>query len=193
MKYERTQKLMKIQHTRQQGVALVTSLILLVGLSMLGITSMQRATSDLAMAGNQRETALMFQSAEMGLAQAEQFIVSQVSNTVYNQPGKGLYTVPDDATAYSRDYYDANGWTSQSTIANTALKSELDLADDPRYIIEYVGDRRQNPRVAFNMGGGYGDIQTGEVVSIYRATARGAGLAGSSYRFVQSYYGIDAP
>jgi len=49
----------------QQGVALVVSLIILVSLTMLGLTSIQRTTNDLAMAGNQRETGLMFQSAEV--------------------------------------------------------------------------------------------------------------------------------
>ncbi len=45
---------------KQQGVALVVSLIILVSLTMLGLTSIQRTTTDLAMAGNQRETALGF-------------------------------------------------------------------------------------------------------------------------------------
>jgi len=41
---------------RQQGVALIVSLIILVSLTMLGLTTIQRATTDLAMAGNQRES-----------------------------------------------------------------------------------------------------------------------------------------
>ena len=184
---------MPTAHSKQQGIALVTSLIFLVCLSMLGVTAIQRATADLSMAGNQREIGLMFQSAEMGLAQSEAFIVSQVSNAVYDNPEQGLYIVPDDGSEYSRDYYSAADWESKSTVANTALKTALSLADDPRYMIEYLGDRLQNPLAAVNTGGGYGGELTGDIVSIYRATARGAGMTGSSFRYVQSYYGRNAP
>ncbi len=59
---------------KQQGVALVISLIILVSLTMLGLTSIQRTTTDLAMAGNQREIGLMFQAAEAGLSAAHGFI-----------------------------------------------------------------------------------------------------------------------
>ena len=187
-------KAMKDRPTfKQQGVVLVTSLVLLVCLTMLGVTGIQRTTDDLAMAGNQREIGLMFQSAEMGLSQAEIFIVSQISNGVYDNASEGLYTVPGDETAYSRDYYEPDNWEFNSTVANTALKAEMDLADDPRYMIEYLGDRRQNPLASINVGGGYGSEQTGEIVSMYRATARGAGMTGLSFRYIQSYYGREAP
>ena len=55
-------------------------------------------------------------------------------------------------------------------------------------MIEYLGDRRQNPQTAGAIGG-YGTQQPGDIVSIYRSTARGAGLTGNSFRYVQSYYG----
>ena len=61
-----------------------------------------------------------------------------------------------------------------------------------RYMIEYLGDRSQNPLAAINIGG-YGTQQTGDTVSIYRSTARGAGLTGNSFRYVQSYFGKDKP
>ena len=184
---------MELQFNKQKGVVLVTTLVLLVCMTMLGVTGIQRTTDDLSMAGNQREIGLMFQAAEMGLAQAEMFIVSQVTNGVYSNPNKGLYTVPSDDTVYSRNYYDDDEWTYQSTVANTTLKEKMDLADDPRFMIEYLGDRMQNPLASINVGGGYGGEQTGENVSMYRATARGAGLSGLSFRYVQSHYGREAP
>ena len=50
-------------------------------------------------------------------------------------------------------------------------------------MIEYVGDREQNPLASSNIGT-YGTQQTGDVVSIYRSTSRGAGLTGNSFRYV---------
>jgi type IV pilus assembly protein PilX len=173
----------------QQGVALVVSLIILVSLTMLGLTSIQRTTSDLAMAGNQRETGLMFQSAEIGLVTAEDFVENSNTNVDFSNTALGLYTVQDNNTSYfSPDYFDATTWTSASQSAATSLVA----FEQPRYMIEYLGDRSQNPLAAINIGG-YGTQQTGDIVSIYRSTARGVGLTGNSFRYVQAYFGKDKP
>ena len=88
-------------HHKQQGVALVISLIILVSLTMLGLTSIQRTTVDLAMAGNQREIGLMFQAAEVGLVAAEVSIDASNSNADFDDVGNGLYTVLADDPGYS--------------------------------------------------------------------------------------------
>ena len=173
----------------QTGVALVVSMILLVSLTMLGLTSIQRTTSDLAMAGNQRETGLMFQSAEVGLVTAEDFVEASTTNADFNNAALGLYTVDEDNTSYfSPDYFDATAWSTASQSATTTLSGY----EQPRYMIEYLGDRSQNPLASINVGG-YGTLQTGQIVSIYRSTSRGVGLTGNSYRYVQAYFGKDAP
>jgi type IV pilus assembly protein PilX len=173
---------------KQRGVALVISLIILVSLTMLGLTSIQRTTTDLAMAGNQRETGLMFQAAEVGLSSAETFVVNSPTNADFNNAGLGLITVPDNNPAYNGpDYYRPN-WGTSSQQASTAL----DAWEQPRYMIEYLGDRTQNPLAGVNIGS-YGTQQSGDIVSIYRSTARGVGLTVNSFRYVQSYFGKDKP
>jgi len=173
----------------QQGVALVVSLIILVSLTMLGLTSIQRTTTDLAMAGNQRETGLMFQSAEVGLITAEDFVENSNTNVDFSNAALGLYTVQDNNSSYfSPDYFDATTWSTASQSAGTSLVA----FEQPRYMIEYLGDRSQNPLAGVNIGG-YGTQQTGDVVSIYRSTARGVGLTGNSFRYVQAYFGKDKP
>jgi type IV pilus assembly protein PilX len=181
---------MKIHRRQeQQGVALVVSLIILISLTMLGITAIQRTTVDLAMAGNQREVGLMFQAAEVGLITAEDFIETSTTNADFDDTSLGLYTVrANDPTYFSPDYFDYATWTASSQTAATTL----DAYEQPRYMIEYLGDRSQNPLTAINIGG-YGAQQTGDTVSIYRSTARGAGLTGNSFRYVQSYFGKDKP
>ena len=182
--------MMNIQRKHsQQGVALVVSLIILVSLTMLGLTSIQRTTSDLAMAGNQRETGLMFQSAEVGLVTAENYVVNSNTNTDFNDTALGLYTVQDQNTAYfSPNYFNATTWGASSQTAATSLNAY----EQPRYMIEYLGDRSQNPLAGINVGG-YGTLQTGDIVSIYRSTSRGTGLTGNSFRYVQAYFGKDKP
>ncbi len=181
---------MKFLHiNKQRGVTLVVSLMILLILTMLGLTSIQRATTDLAMAGNQRETALMFDAAEAGVVSAENYIGASITNADYNDASLGLYTVlADEPTYYSPNYYDGATWTGASQTATTSI----DAYEQPRYMIEYLGDRHQNALAVVNIGG-YGTQQTGEIVSIYRSTSRGTGLSGSSFRFIQAYYGKEAP
>ena len=182
--------MMNIQRKHsQQGVALVVSLIILVSLTMLGLTSIQRTTNDLAMAGNQRETGLMFQSAEVGLVTAEDFVEASTTNADFDDAALGLYTVQDkDTTYFSPDYFDTTTWTGSSQSAGTSL----DAYEQPRYMIEYMGDRSQNPLAGINVGG-YATLQTGDISSIYRTTSRGTGLTGNSFRYVQAYFGKDKP
>ena len=173
---------------QQQGVALVVSLIILVSLTMLGLTSIQRTTTDLAMAGNQRETGLMFQAAEVGLSSAETFIGNSTTNADFNNAGLGLITVPDDNPAYNGPDYFRPNWNTSSQQTATAL----DAWEQPRFMIEYLGDRSQNPLAGVNIGS-YGTNQSGDIVSIYRSTSRGVGLTVNSFRYVQSYFGKDKP
>ncbi len=173
---------------KQQGVALVISLIILVSLTMLGLTSIQRTTTDLAMAGNQRETGLMFQAAEVGLSSAEFFIGNSITNADFNNAGLGLITVPGNNPAYNGPNYFRPNWNTSSQITVTTL----DAWEQPRFMIEYLGDRSNNALAVINMGG-YGTQQSGDTVSIYRSTARGVGLTTNSFRFLQSYFGKDKP
>jgi len=170
---------------KQQGVALVVSLIILVSLTMLGLTSIQRTTVDLAMAGNQRETGLMFQSAEMGLVSAENFIDATNSIADFDNPSLGLYEVVASSTTYfSPDYFSNASWGAASQTAGTSLHA----FEQPRFKIEYLGVRKSNP-LALDSFSGYGGEVTGKESLIFRSTSRGAGLTGNSFRFVQSYYG----
>jgi len=178
---------------KQSGVTLVFSLVILVALTMLGVTSIQTTTTELSMAGNQRESSLMFQAAEMGLNAGETFIEASdtngdFANTSLNN-GLGLYTVDADDTTYTGpNYFNKTTWLTASQEAGMGVYSSA----KPRYMIEYLGDRKQNPLADIKIGG-YGTGAPGDIVSIYRATSRGVGLTGNSFRYVQSYYGKDKP
>lgn len=181
--------MIKHNFNSQRGVALVISLIILVSLTMLGLTSLQRTTTDLSMAGNQREIGLMFQSAEAGLVAAENTVRQSNSNGDFNNPSVGFYEVLADNPSYSSpDYFLESNWENQSTAAASSYKTKFGVVAEPRYMIEYLGDRAENPLALINIDG-YGQQQTGKIVSIYRSTARGVGLTGNSSRFVQSYFG----
>ena len=170
----------KISHNRQAGVTLVVSLVLLIAMTLLGVTSIQTTRTEIAMAGNLRESGLTFNAAEAGLRFGESFVADSISKTVYADPTIGLYA----EAAEDPDYSDYTIWTaSQDAAFNLAY-----VAEDPKFIIRYLGDRSQNEAAKINIAG-YGTAQPGITVSNFRVTARGTGQSGNVRRFIQSYYG----
>lgn len=170
----------KSNYKNQSGMALVVSLIILVSLTILGVTSMQATRTEVSMAGNQRESGLSFNATEAGLRDAESFIEVSTTKGTYNDPTTGLY----DRLATDPEYGDSATWTA-SQIASTSLPH---VVEQPRFIVKYLGDRSQNEVAAVNIGG-YGSSQPGMTVSNFRVTSRGAGQISNSYRYLQSYYG----
>ena len=170
----------KISNNRQAGVTLVVSLVLLIAMTLLGVTSIQTTRTEIAMAGNLREAGLTFNAAEAGLRFGESFVEDSISTTVFTDPTIGLYAEADEDT----DYSDYTIWTA----SQDAAFSLAYVVEDPKYIIRYLGDRSQNEAAKINIAG-YGTAQPGITVSNFRITARGTGQSGNVRRFVQSYYG----
>ena len=72
-------------NTRQNGAALITALVMLVILTMLGLSSMSTNTMEERMAANSQEVNRAFQAAESGLDQAYADVNSfNLNNTVDN-------------------------------------------------------------------------------------------------------------
>ncbi len=174
-----------INYHSQRGAALVVSLIILLAMTLLAITSMKSSSTEVAMAGNLRESGLTFQAAEAGLRSAENVIETTVSNSSF------------DGSTVSRlgefdpdpDYTATASWTN-ATDANINLTS-VGVSTPPQYIVKYLGKNAANPLGLINIGGGYGENTIGKIVSVYRATARGNGQTGNTFRVLQSHYGIE--
>jgi type IV pilus assembly protein PilX len=170
----------KINPNKQAGVTLVVSLVILVTMTLLGVTSIKSTRTEVAMAGNLREAGLTFNAAEAGLRFAETFVEDSITTTVYADATIGLYAEADE----DPDYSDYTIWAA----SQDAAFSLAYVAEDPNFIIRYLGDRSQNEVAKINIGG-YGTAQPGITVSNFRVTARGTGQSGNARRFVQSYYG----
>ena len=161
-------------------MVLVVSLLVLIVLTILGLTAMQSARTEMSMAGNQRELGITFSAAEAGLSSAENFIDNSNSKTIYNDPSLGLY----GSTDLDPDYRDLSTWDN----AQNAAIGLPDVAEQPKFIIKYLGDRSQNEVAAVNIGG-YGSSQPGMTVSNFRVTVRAVGQTGRASRQLQVYYG----
>lgn len=172
---------MSMQYShKQSGMTLVVSLIILISLTILGLTSMQATRTEVSMAGNLRESGIAFNAAEAGLNSAENFVADSISKNAFADPGSGLYSKTDE----DPDYFADATWVG-AQFDSTSLPHVI---EQPGFIIKYLGDRSQNEAAAVNIGG-YGSGLPGKTVSNFRITSKGLGQTINAPRLVQSYYG----
>ena len=166
---------------RQNGAALAVSLVMLVAMTLIGITAMKSSSTELTMAGNLREAALTFQAAEVGLSTAE------------NQLQQGI----EPQNMVLEGDIDPN-YLTNTTWDNAALYTEAQLtvslaniATNPRYIVKFLGTWDPDKNVSSLDPGfsGYGLTSNAITVAYYRITARGYGQTGNTFRTVQSFFG----
>ncbi len=146
------------------GSALIVSLIILLVMTLLGITAMSTSTLEEKMAGNMRDSNLAFQAAEAALRAGETMtngLSFPCGNPCFS--GNADYLADTFWTANGRDY--------------TAMTASL--AASPQFVIEELDDD-------FDEEGKEGDAKTGK--RYYRITARGTGGSTTSRVVLQSTY-----
>lgn len=164
---------------RQDGAILVTSLLLLLILTVLGIAMMKMTNMQERMAGNTRDLNLALQGAEAGLRDAETRIraLTTLPNFVGAAPclycQRGVLPVDiDNPTSFN--------WTGNGTEFGVAGAQEItQLDEDPRFTIEenvYVPD-------GFNEGQ---EPPTGR--DFFTVTARSTGATGLANTVLQTTF-----
>lgn len=176
-------QLNKPRLNRQKGFTLIMSLVILTILTILGLTSIQSSRTEVAMAGNMKESDVSFQATEVGLISAELYIEeTTTSKTDYNDTN-GLIAEHTNEP----DYFTEASWNDAQPTTFT-FHSTIKVHANPQFIIKYLGDRSQNEAANDNIAG-YGSQQPGKTVSNFRVTARGFGQTDRATRMIQSYYG----
>jgi type IV pilus assembly protein PilX len=164
--------------TTQSGAALVVSLVILISITLLGVTTMKQSFSELAMAGNLRQAETAFQAAEVALSKAEKGL--ETSDPI-NLIGE---------TDADPDYLVDETWTT----ANTTEVDDVSLANisvNPRYIVKSLGTWDPNANVTKGDPGfgGYGQTSTAVKVTYFKVTSRGYGQNGTTARTLQTFFG----
>lgn len=128
--------------SRQRGMVLAIVLILLLVMTIIGLTAAQSTALQERMSGNQRDRNIAFQSAEytLRLAQAD-MLAAQWTN--FLQDTGGLYTY--DPTALNPLYQTVN-WNSPSSVLTVGgsqtgagpLLSDVPATNQPEFIIEQM-------------------------------------------------------
>ena len=133
---------------RQQGAILIVSLLLLLVMTLLGITAVSTTSLEEKMASNNRQRQLAFQSASSALRDAETWLRTNISRVAqfevtFNGAPDELYWLrqptPGDAIrVVPMDIYDGNAWVVGNSL-EPATSIVTGTQKPARYVIEYMG------------------------------------------------------
>lgn len=159
----------------QHGTALIISLIILLLMTLLGVTGMQTTLVQERIAGNTRDRNLAFEAAEAALRQGESYLANNAVVGPFNN-ANGLY---QPGTAAEPVWQGENFWDTASHYVQVDGFSAAGtvLAQSPGYIIEELAPAPADPT---------GSLAADEplpTMRFYRITARGWG--GSNTAIVQ--------
>jgi len=161
---------------KQRGSALILSLLILLVMTMLGITAMSTSTLEEKMAANDRNQKVAFQNAELTLSRTETNMkqanwMNDVERVLGTDPG--FY-----AQGTTLNYYDQNTWAADSADCSTDADTQARTCS----IVQVMDE--PSPLEA---GGGYGQLsQSNMRVARLRVTTQGSGSNGITRSMVQS-------
>ncbi len=175
---------------RQHGAVLVVGLLLLMVMTVLGISSLKTVTLEERMSANTHDRSLAFQAAEAALRVGEQVALNQSQNGNSGFQNGGFYT---DANNQCGQSPCQNGLCSQpdkdcdpprwldSNFNNwvNATVNLGNLAGTPQYFVEFLGA---------NFPCNINDPTTNLNCRRYRITARSAATNGRAMVILQSVY-----
>jgi type IV pilus assembly protein PilX len=165
---------------KQQGVALIISLIILLVLTIIGVQSMNTSILEERMAGNYRDKKMAFEASESALKAAGDFLSLQSTIPVANASGSnGIYTF-GSANIRSGAFW--QGIANQNSLTG--------LAEGPKYIIEERGELSGSVSGANSVAevGAMSKQTKSDKKYGYRVTARGVGGSTSTVVILQSDY-----
>jgi type IV pilus assembly protein PilX len=180
---------MKPQHHpashRQRGAVLFVSLILLLILTLIGITAARIQTSEEAMARNENNHQLAIQAAEAALRSGES-LVNLYATADFSVDSNGLFELTAETQgALAGSITDSpNVWTTPGntiTYAGPAL-SDAPASYKPAQIIIESLPPAASSMICTPQYGANGDC------SVYRVTAHATGADGSANATLQSIY-----
>lgn len=170
---------------RQRGVALFISLVLLLVLTIIGVSAVQTTTLETRMARNEHDTLLAFQAAESALRDAEEFLDGVVTTAIFTDGGAGgLWTVADLGQP---DRWEQDGvWGGGGSVAAPTPVGAV-VAEQPRYLIEHIASviREEN---AYQLNDPYAG-GAADRIEMFRITARGVGGSENAQVLLQTTYG----
>lgn len=183
----RPQCLTAVSKKQERGIALFMSLVILLILTILGVSSVQMTRMQELMSRNSHDVNIAFLAAESALEDAEALIEGTTSIADFTATDaymSGLYVeaAHNTATNWSQiDWSDANGYYI------TAATTVDGVAAPPKYIIEHLKSivSSEDTLNLDNIGQGTGS----GLSEVFRITVYGTGGSVDAHVLLQSTYG----
>jgi type IV pilus assembly protein PilX len=164
---------------RQRGAVLVVALLMLLVMTILGVTAMQMSRMEERMAGNSRDTNLAFQGAEAGLRDGEERV-----RVLTIRPATCITAL---CSVWRRNYLPADlraqsdSWwlTNSLEFGVTGTREVTNTTRDPHVVVEDLGF------VPDSLSVGHGPP---EGRNFYRVTAQSQGASVSAQALLESTY-----
>lgn len=178
--------LSRLTHRREAGAVLVVGLVMVLLISIIGISAIRGSNLQESMAGNIRERNLAFQSAESALRVGESLVSDQSSRPVMTNSG-GLYSDTYVMPTTSILTFTEANWKEAARVKIASLNLQH-VSHEPTYVIEEL-----NPDIGIGaaMEGSAIDLEgmqnTGDITP-YRITARGFGASENAIKTLQTTY-----
>ncbi|WP_237068697.1 pilus assembly PilX family protein [Microbulbifer guangxiensis] len=173
--------------SQQKGAVLVVSLIVLLVLTLIGVSAARTVLLEEKMTFASRDAKVALEVAEALVRQGEQYI-DGISTTgeFGDQNQKWLHAegdAPDDLLAEAT-------WTDNTSRSFTVpMKDSKGNPLSGRMYIEIAGNAdKEDPADSITVGG-YGQTTGGGEVKVFRIIARGQGLNDTTSRVIVSHYG----
>ena len=177
---------------RQRGVVLIVSLILLMVLTLIGVTAMQTSTLEERMAGNAMDRSLAFQAAEAALRAGENELDSSVLEVEKKPYFMGeldfsheMPTEPwllDNGDPKQLKDYEAAGWAKFDKLLGKYDADEPRVIHPPRYAVELLPGAVSAETLIQDT------TEPQAQGTVYRVTAVGWGATEDTQVILQSFY-----
>lgn len=167
---------MKNLQLYQKGAALIVCLLLLLVMTLLGVSAVMTTTMEEKMAGNIRNKHMSFQAAETALRAGEAIAANLAADTNFNGTD-GLYPRSEVADT------DYPIWMQETGVNWQNVADISGVVQDPEFIIEDFSDAPRDQNCMLEL-----PPPPGCMLPIYRITARGWGQNTNAQSMLQSTY-----
>lgn len=183
---------------KQRGALLLIVMVLLVVLTVVGVSAMQNSTVEQKMTNAQQDNSKAFEAAELALMEAETYLTNFDYSGLPEPSDDGSTGVwesnaPDESGDEGNNWWrdNSSSWwgTSAEEVASTDhLHGGLArLHDNPSYVIERF-EASEGGKSNKGESLGSGGIGIPESYRIYRITTRGVGVNENTEVYLQSTY-----
>ncbi len=172
--------------SKQAGVALFISLVMLLVLTIAGVSAVQTTSLEERMARNTHDRLIAFQAAESALREAETFLLNNVNATALFTDGgaNGMWTT---APFNQEERWKGDIWDAGSAGSVEVDGAITEVAEQPRFMVEWLAtvQREENSE---QLGSSYNALF--DRIEVFRITARGVGGSPNARVMLQSHFGL---